>query len=87
MTSILKYAAAAALTGVLVVAATMPSEARHHQRKAKAAPVAVVVQPTPGFTGAISGSYYSSVYNPRFGYVPELGYSNAVSFRIYPLSD
>ena len=87
MTSIVKCAAAAALTGVLVVVATMPSEARHHQRKAKAAPVAVVVQPTPGFSGANPGSYYSSIYNPRFGYVPELGYSNAVSFRIYPLSD
>ena len=35
--------------------------------------------------GANPGSYYSSVYNPRFGYVPELGYSNA--FRNYPLSD
>ena len=87
MTSILKYAAAAALTGVLVVTATTPSEARHHQRKAKAAPVAVVVQPTPGFSGANPGSYYSSVDNPRFGYVPELGYSNAVFFRIYPRSD
>lgn len=33
------------------------------------------------------GGYYSSIVNPRFGYVPELGYSNAVMFRIYPHSD
>ena len=33
------------------------------------------------------GGYYSSIVNPRFGYVPELGYSNGVFFRIYPYSD
>jgi hypothetical protein len=33
------------------------------------------------------GGYYSSIVNPRFGYVPELGYSNGVFFRIYPQSD
>lgn len=40
---------------------------------------------TPVVTGG--GGYYSSVVNPRFGYVPELGYSNGVFFRIYPHSD
>ena len=33
------------------------------------------------------GGYYSSVVNPRFGYVPELGYSTAVDSKIYPRSD
>lgn len=40
--------------------------------------------PPPSTSG---GGYYSSIVNPRFGYVPELGYSNAVLFRIYPHSD
>jgi hypothetical protein len=39
----------------------------------------------PAVTGG--GGYYSSIVNPRFGYVPELGYSNGVFFRIYPHSD
>jgi mono/diheme cytochrome c family protein len=34
-----------------------------------------------------NGGYYSSAVNPTFGYVPELGYSNSVDFRIYPHSD
>ncbi len=33
------------------------------------------------------GGYYSSIVNPRFGYVPEFGYSNGVFFRMYPHSD
>jgi hypothetical protein len=41
--------------------------------------------PSPVVTGG--GGYYSSIVNPRFGYVPELGYSNGVFFRIYPHSD
>jgi hypothetical protein len=41
--------------------------------------------PSPIVTGG--GGYYSSIVNPRFGYVPELGYSNGVFFRIYPYSD
>ena len=36
---------------------------------------------------ASDGGYYSSAVNPRFGYVPELGYSTAVDFKIYPRSD
>lgn len=40
--------------------------------------------PPPSTSG---GGYYSSIVNPRFGYVPELGYSNALLFRIYPQSD
>jgi hypothetical protein len=52
--------------------------------------------PAPGSTAAPAtsspvvtggGGYYSSVVNPRFGYVPEFGYSNGVFFRIYPHSD
>lgn len=52
--------------------------------------------PAPGSTAAPAasgpvitggGGYYSSTANPRFGYVPELGYSNGVFFRIYPYSD
>ena len=52
--------------------------------------------PAPGSTAAPAesgpvitggGGYYSSTANPRFGYVPELGYSNSVFFRIYPHSD
>ena len=42
---------------------------------------------TPGPVVTGGGGYYSSVVNPRFGYVPELGYSNGVFFRIYPYSD
>ena len=41
---------------------------------------------TPTASG-FNGGYYSSAVNPTFGYVPELGYSNAVDFKIYPHSD
>ncbi|MGA7390305.1 MAG: hypothetical protein WBW99_20590 [Pseudolabrys sp.] len=41
---------------------------------------------TPAVTG-FNGGYYSSAVNPTFGYVPELGYSNPVDFKIYPHSD
>jgi hypothetical protein len=41
----------------------------------------------PALSGASGGGYYSSITNPRFGYVPEFGYSDAVSYRIYPHSD
>jgi len=41
---------------------------------------------TPAVTG-FNGGYYSSAVNPTFGYVPELGYSNSVDFKIYPYSD
>jgi hypothetical protein len=84
MIQILKYAAAVALTGALVVAMATPSDARR-ARRAVVVPTPVVI--TPGFGGTSSGCYYSQVCNPRFGYVAELGYSNAVSFRIYPHSD
>ena len=40
---------------------------------------------SPVVTGG--GGYYSSIVNPRFGYMPEFGYSNGVFFRIYPHSD
>jgi hypothetical protein len=43
------------------------------------------VSPAPAVNGG--GGYYSATANPRFGYVPELGYSNSVFFRIYPYSD
>jgi hypothetical protein len=35
-------------------------------------------------SGASSGSYYSSINNPHFGYEPELGYSSALFFRNHP---
>ena len=38
-------------------------------------------------TSGFNGGYYSSAVNPTFGYVPELGYSSAVDFKIYPHSD
>jgi len=41
----------------------------------------------PAFSSASGGGYYSSITNPRFGYVPEFGYSNTVFFGIYPKSD
>ena len=54
---------------------------------APSAPSGAPPQPTtPAVTG-FNGGYYSSAVNPRFGYVPELGYSNAVDFKIYPHSD
>jgi hypothetical protein len=48
-------------------------------------PTASPAPAAPAVTGG--GGYYSSIVNPRFGYVPELGYSNGVFFRIYPHSD
>ena len=42
---------------------------------------------TPTTTTGFNGGYYSSAVNPTFGYVPELGYSNPVDFKIYPHSD
>jgi hypothetical protein len=41
----------------------------------------------PSTVTSSGGGYYSSVVNPRFGYVPEFGYSTAVDSKIYPLSD
>jgi len=40
----------------------------------------------PVSQGASSGGYYSSINNPRYGYVPELGYSNSLFFGVYPRS-
>jgi len=55
------------------------------------APAAPSIVPPPPLTypgvTAYSGSYYSPVVNPHFGYVPELSYSNAVDFKLYPLKD
>ena len=48
----------------------------------------VTASPAPAAPAATGGGgYYSSIVNPRFGYTPELGYSNGVFFRIYPQSD
>ena len=41
------------------------------------------VAPAPVLTSG-GGGYYSSITNPRFGYVPEFGYSTALSFRVFP---
>ncbi len=38
-------------------------------------------------TTETSCGYYSRVCNPRYGYQPEFGYSNALMFRIFPQSD
>lgn len=83
----LKSLGMAALAGALAIAMTTPGQARH-KRHVRAVVVATTVVPGPqSFTGANPGSYYNWDVNPRFGYVPELGYSNAVMFRIYPRSD
>jgi len=49
-------------------------------------PGAAQPSPTPTVSG-FNGGYYSSAVNPTFGYVPEIGYSNSVDFKIYPHSD
>ena len=73
--------AMAAVTSAGALAADLP------QRSASKPTAVPAVIAYSGSCCAYTGSYYSTVYNPRFGYVPELGYSNAVSFRIYPHSD
>ena len=55
-------------------------------KKSEGAPSAPSGTATPAVTG-FNGGYYSSAVNTTFGYVPELGYSNAVDFKIYPHSD
>jgi mono/diheme cytochrome c family protein len=55
-------------------------------KKSEGAPSAPSGTATPAVTG-FNGGYYSSAVNPTFGYVPEIGYSNAVDFKIYPHSD
>ena len=84
MTRHWKCVGVVALASVIAVTAATPSQARHRHHH-QAAVVAVATPPV--FGGFSPGSYYSSIYNPRFGYCPELGYSNAVSFQIYPLCD
>ncbi len=84
MKHIVKFAGAAVLTGAIALTAATPTQAAQARHKAA---VAKPAAPTYYNSTAYSGSYYSRLYNPRFGYVPELGYSNAVSFRIYPHSD
>jgi hypothetical protein len=66
---------------------TMPGHKVSSAAKPGKAGKASVGGVAPAFSGASGGGYYSSITNPRFGYVPELGYSNALSFRIYPNSD
>jgi len=45
----------------------------------QAAPAAVTAPVAPVFCG-----YYSTVCNPRYGEQPEFGYSNALTFKLYP---
>lgn len=49
-------------------------------KSSEAAPATVVTESvaTPNC------GYYSRICNPRYGYEPEFGYSNALMFRIYP---
>ena len=48
---------------------------------------AVSANPGSYAVSANPGSYYAGDVNPRFGDVPELGYSNALFFRVYPRTD
>lgn len=63
----------------------VPSASKPAKSGASSGSTAAPTTSGPVVTGG--GGYYSSVVNPRFGYVPELGYSNSVFFRIYPYSD
>lgn len=63
----------------------VPSAAKPAKSGAAGAAPSVAATGAPAPTGG--GGYYSSVVNPRFGYGPELGYSNGEFFRIYPHSD
>jgi hypothetical protein len=50
-------------------------------KSSEAAPGAIpaAAPATPVFCG-----YYSTVCNPRYGEQPEFGYSNALTFKLYP---
>lgn len=68
----------------------VPSKGAKPGKKSEGAPSAPSGTAPPPSTPAVTGfngGYYSSAVNPTFGYVPELGYSNAVDFKIYPHSD
>ncbi len=86
MTAIVRCAAAAALIGALGVAAT-PGDARtvrHPDRTAAAAyaaePAAAPAPAAPVLVPVVGGGYYSNLTNPRWGYCPMFGYSNALFF-------
>jgi len=49
--------------------------------------VAVVVEGSRIQREPIAAAIILGSITPRFGYVPELGYSNAVFFRLYPYSN
>ncbi len=63
-------------------AAATPSEARHHARKV--AVVAVVKPITPGANVAGTGSYNEALTTADYAYEPQLGYSNALFFQVWP---
>jgi hypothetical protein len=42
---------------------------------------------TTGVVAPASCGYYSLACNPRYGSVPEFGYSNALMFKLYPQGD
>jgi hypothetical protein len=80
-------AAAAVLTGLLVLAASTSSQARHRHVRHVAV---VAVAPEPGVPVVVVApacGYYSRICNPRFGDRPEIDYSTALSFMIFPQSD
>ena len=85
MTRYLKCGGTLIVAGLVAIAVATPSYARHKRHHVVV--VTPVVVEKPGIYPSGPGGYYSSVYDPRFGYVPELGYSNAVMFTVYPRSD
>ena len=53
-------------------------------KPSQAAPATVT---TETVVATPSCGYYSTVCNPRYGSVPEFGYSDALTFKLYPRAD
>jgi hypothetical protein len=52
-------------------------------KPSQAVPAAVTIETA----AAPSCGYYSTICNPRYGAVPEFGYSDALMFRLYPMGN
>jgi len=53
----------------------------------KAAPAATETAAAPAAAPGCSGGYYSPSCNPHFGEQPEIDYSTALSFKVFPKSN
>jgi hypothetical protein len=83
MRTILKYAATAALTGALALAAATPGEARNGRN---AAAIGFGIGALAGAaiaSSAYNNGYYGYYAGPGYAYAPDYPYDDAYAYRYY----